>query len=168
MDQGLRDEAIKEMELALKSFRLKMQNKEVELATMASPEDNELARKAIQEMKEVIADMDQRVCAALERRLSSLLTGLQQLVELRDGPIDTKALLGGESNPLGGLFGNALAGESTTETQARVEEAKKTATDLSGLVRKKKPAADAAQNGKRKASGETGGESPKKAKVDDE
>lgn len=92
---------------------------------------------------------------------------------MRAGPIDTKGLLGQDSNPLGGLFGNALAGESASETQARVDEAKKTATDLSGLVRKKKPAADpaggdAAQNGKRKASGETGGESPKKAKLEDE
>lgn len=61
MDQGLRDEAVKEMELAIKSSKLKLQNKEVELATMASPEDNELARKSIQEMKEVIGDMEQRV-----------------------------------------------------------------------------------------------------------
>lgn len=61
MDQGLRDEAVKEMELAIQSFRLKMQNKEVELATMASPEDNELARRAIAEMKELIGDMEQRV-----------------------------------------------------------------------------------------------------------
>jgi hypothetical protein len=64
MDQGLRDEAVKEMELALKSFKLKLQNKEVELATMASPEDNELVRKAIVEMKDVIADMEQRVSAS--------------------------------------------------------------------------------------------------------
>lgn len=62
MDQSLRDEAIKEMSLAIKSFKLKMQNKEVEVATMASSEDNDLARKAIFEMKEVIADMEQRVC----------------------------------------------------------------------------------------------------------
>lgn len=61
MDQGLRDEAVKEMELAIKSSKLKLQGKEVELATMASPEDNEMARQVIQEMKEVIADMEQRV-----------------------------------------------------------------------------------------------------------
>lgn len=61
MDQGLRDEAVTEMELAIKSFKLKMQAKEVELATMASPEDNDLARAAISEMKEVVADMEQRV-----------------------------------------------------------------------------------------------------------
>ena len=54
------------MELAIKSFQLKLQSKEVELATMASPEDNELARKAIAEMKEVIADMEQRVSLCVE------------------------------------------------------------------------------------------------------
>jgi HAT1-interacting factor 1 len=112
------------------------------------------------------------------------------LVDLKNGPIDTQGLLGGDAaNSLGGLFG-AKAGESASETQARVDEAKKTATDLTGLVRKKKaapgpaeeggatatttapaPAAgsDAATNGKRKASGTVpdGGESPKKVKVDE-
>ncbi|KAK9444558.1 histone H1-binding protein [Metarhizium brunneum] len=160
MDQSLRDEAIKEMSLAIKSFKLKMQNKEVEVATMASPEDNDLARKAIFEMKEVIADMEQR------------------LVDLKKDPIDASDLLGGpQANALGGLFGAALGGESATETQARVEEAKKTATDLTGLVRKKKakeeekpePAAPAT-NGKRKAGDEVpeAAESPKRAKMEDE
>lgn len=63
IDQGLRDEAIKEMELAIKSFKLKMQAIEVEIASSASPEDNELSRKAVEEMKEVIVDLEQRVCA---------------------------------------------------------------------------------------------------------
>ncbi|KAK0386721.1 hypothetical protein NLU13_6556 [Sarocladium strictum] len=142
MDQDLRDEAVQEMELAIKSFKLKMQNREVDVATMASPEDNELARKGIQEMKEVIADMEQR------------------LVDLKADPIDAKGLLGDEANPLGGILGATL-GESAAETKARVEEAKKTANDLSGLVRKKKAApaetaapeaaAPATSNGKRKA-----------------
>lgn len=65
MDQGLRDEAVKEMELAIKSFRLKLQNKEVEVATMASPEENDLTRKSIEEMKELIADMEQRVSSIM-------------------------------------------------------------------------------------------------------
>ncbi|KAI9167284.1 NASP-related protein sim3 [Paramyrothecium foliicola] len=154
LDQGLRDEAVQEMELAIKSFKLKLQNKEVELATMASPEDNELARKAITEMKDVIADMEQR------------------LVDLRKDPIDAKELLGGDANPIGGILGAAL-GESAAETQARVDEAKKNATDLTGLVRKKKPSGEGAaevpalDSGKRKAGDEAGGESPKKAKVED-
>ncbi|KAF5979077.1 HAT1-interacting factor 1 [Fusarium coicis] len=159
MDQGLRDEAVKEMELAIKSSKLKLQNKEVELATMASPEDNELARKSIQEMKEVIGDMEQR------------------LVELRNDPIDAKDILGADAGPIGGILGAAL-GESAAETKARVDEAKKTATDLSGLVRKKnkdEPAAEepeaaraheAETNGKRKAEEPAEDTETKKAKVE--
>ncbi|KAI5462715.1 hypothetical protein BGZ63DRAFT_355237 [Mariannaea sp. PMI_226] len=159
MDQGLRDEAVKEMELAIKSSKLKLQNQEVELATMASPEDNEMARKSITEMKEVIGDMEQR------------------LVDLRNDPIDTEGLLGAEANPLGGILG-AVAGESKADTKARVEEAKKTATDLTGLVRKKaKPAAptttaapsEPEANGKRKAEDELVEDpSVKKAKIETE
>ncbi|KAG5945416.1 hypothetical protein E4U59_005858 [Claviceps monticola] len=164
MDQGLRDEAIKEMELAIKSFKLKMQNKEVEVATMASPEDNDITRKAITEMKELIADMEQR------------------LFDLRQDPVNADDLLGSESLPLGSILGGTL-GESAADTQARVEEAKKTATDLTGLVRKKKPAAteepfrstaaatdaSTSTSGKRKAEVDVSvtAESPKKTKVDE-
>lgn len=62
IDQGLRDEAVAEMELAIKSFKLKMQAIEVEIASSASPEDNELSRKAVEEMKDVIGELEQRVC----------------------------------------------------------------------------------------------------------
>ncbi|CAM1501020.1 Fc.00g101820.m01.CDS01 [Cosmosporella sp. VM-42] len=164
MDQSLRDEAVKEMELAIKSSKLKLRAKEVELATMASPEDNEMARSSIQDMNEVIGDMEQR------------------LVDLRNDPIDAKELLGGDSNPLGGILGATL-GESPAETKARVEEAKKTANDLTGLVRKKnkdEPAPAAAPapeaeaetngNGKRKAEEPAPAEeeaAAKKAKVED-
>ncbi|CAF3606360.1 hypothetical protein SNK03_003386 [Fusarium graminearum] len=157
MDQGLRDEAVKEMELAIKSSKLKLQNKEVELATMASPEDNELARKSIQEMKEVIGDMEQR------------------LVDLRNDPVDTKDILGADAS-IGGILGAAI-GESAAETKARVEEAKKTANDLSGLVRKKnkeetateaapEPAPEAEANGKRKAEEPAEDAEAKKTKVE--
>ncbi|KAF4457995.1 HAT1-interacting factor 1 [Fusarium austroafricanum] len=158
MDQDLRDEAVKEMELAIKSSKLKLQNKEVELATMASPEDNELARKSIQEMKEVIGDMEQR------------------LVELRNDPIDAKDILGADAGPIGGILGAAI-GESAAETKARIDEAKKTANDLSGLVRKKNkdestaksedaPVLQAEANGKRKAEGPAEDTETKKAKVE--
>ncbi|KAF7556097.1 hypothetical protein G7046_g6387 [Stylonectria norvegica] len=151
MDQSLRDEAVKEMELAIKSSNLKLQTKEVDLATMASPEDNDMARKAISEMKELIADMEQR------------------LVDLRNDPIDAKDILGAETNPFGGILGAAL-GESAAEKEARVEEAKKTATDLTGLVRKKNKDAtpvEAETNGKRKAEDATEEVDAKKAKVEE-
>lgn len=61
VNQELRDDAVKEMEAAIASTKLKLQNKEVELATLHSPEDNEATRKAIANTKELIADMEQRV-----------------------------------------------------------------------------------------------------------
>jgi len=77
-------------------------------------------------------------------------------------------------NPLGGVLGTTL-GESPTEMAARIEEAKKNATDVSGLVRHKpkKAAPEAAAdtngsngtNGKRKAEDEPEVET-KKAKVE--
>lgn len=61
LDQGMRDEAIKELELAIKSTKLKLMNKEVELATSHSPDDNEITRLQIAEVKEIVADMETRV-----------------------------------------------------------------------------------------------------------
>ena len=83
---------------------------------------------------------------------------------------------------MGGILGPAV-GESPAEAQARIEEAKKNATDLTGLIRRKGKATETADtsgddptestgtatNGKRKAEDlepeEAGGS--KKAKVED-
>ncbi len=80
---------------------------------------------------------------------------------------------------MGGILGATL-GESPAEAQARIEEAKKTAKDLTGLVRRKAKAPEAAEgsthntngtatNGKRKAEDleEEDAENSKKAKVED-
>ena len=64
VDQDLREEAAKELEAAIASTKLKLQNKEVELATLHSPEDNDITRKQIAEVKDIIADMEQRVSQA--------------------------------------------------------------------------------------------------------
>lgn len=61
LDQGLRDEAAAELEKAIESTQLKLENKEVELAMMHVPEDNEVTRSQIAEVKDLIADMEQRV-----------------------------------------------------------------------------------------------------------
>ncbi|KAI0812218.1 hypothetical protein GGR55DRAFT_640830 [Xylaria sp. FL0064] len=152
VDEAMRTEAAEELEKAIESTKLKLQNKEVELATSHAPEDNDETRKQITDVKEIIADMEQR------------------LVELRKPPVDMDAALGQE-NPLTGLLGQAF-GESSSEQAARVEEAKKNAKDLSGLVRKKakeepKPEPEES-NGKRKAEDPADGEDdPKKAKVEE-
>ena len=62
VDQGMRDEAVKELELAIKSTKLKLQNKEVELASSHSPDDNDVTRAKIADVKEIVADMEGRVC----------------------------------------------------------------------------------------------------------
>jgi HAT1-interacting factor 1 len=76
VDQALRDEAAVELEAAIKSTQLKLQSKEVELATLHNPEDNDLTRRQIADVKEVIADMQQR------------------LVDLKKPPIDINEALG--------------------------------------------------------------------------
>lgn len=152
VDEELRKEAAAELEKAIVSTKLKLDAKEVDLAMLHAPEDNELTRKQIVEVKELIADMEQR------------------LVELQKPPMDVNSVLAGD-DPVLGLLGAAI-GESATEKQARLEEAKKAAKDVSGLVRKKakeEPKPEAEQtNGKRKAEDAAPGEDDaKKAKVEE-
>jgi HAT1-interacting factor 1 len=66
IDQAMRDEAVKEMELAIKSTKLKLLNQEVELASTSSPDDNETTRSQIAEAKEIIVDMEARVRSKYE------------------------------------------------------------------------------------------------------
>jgi HAT1-interacting factor 1 len=201
IDETLREEAAVELEKAISSTKMKLQAKEVDLALIHDPEENEQTRKQIAEVKDMIADMEQRVslpsipmagllaltppCAACLAWWSSApglahwLHGLwilthRQLTELRKPPVDVNSVLGAD-NPMTGILGATL-GESASETKARVDEAKKNANDLSGLVRKKekKPepaaAADGTNgNGKRKAEDDAAAEEAdsKKAKVED-
>ncbi|KAK4138809.1 hypothetical protein BT67DRAFT_370201 [Trichocladium antarcticum] len=114
IDQTRRDEAAAELEAAINSTKQKLQNKEVELATLHNPDDNEATRRQIADVKEVLADMEQR------------------LIELRKPPVDLNAALG---------MGPAGSSASATLPAGGVsDEVKKNATDLSGLVRKKRKA----------------------------
>ena len=58
---ALREEAVKELQAAINSTNLKLQAKEVELATSHSPDDNEITRAQIADVKEIVADMENRV-----------------------------------------------------------------------------------------------------------
>lgn len=71
VDEAMRAEAAGELEQAIESTKLKLQNKEVELATSHAPEDNDETRRQIADVKEIIADMEQRVSRLplLSRRL---------------------------------------------------------------------------------------------------
>jgi hypothetical protein len=61
VDQAMRDEAVNELEAALESTKLKLQNKETELASCSSPDDNNVTRAQIADVKEIVADMEGRV-----------------------------------------------------------------------------------------------------------
>jgi hypothetical protein len=63
VDEAMREEAAKELEAAIVSTKLKLQNKEVELASTYSVDDNYITISQITEVKEIIADMEQRVCS---------------------------------------------------------------------------------------------------------
>ncbi|KAI0137818.1 hypothetical protein F4776DRAFT_85262 [Hypoxylon sp. NC0597] len=154
VDESLRKEAAVELEKAIKSTKLKLDAKEVDLAMLHAPEDNDLTRKQIAEVKELIADMEQR------------------LVELQKPPMDVNSVLAADDGMLG-VLGAAL-GESAAEKEARLEEAKKNAKDVSGLVRKKakdEPKQEAKEtngNGKRPAEeAAPGDDEAKKAKVEE-
>ncbi|KAK3308009.1 uncharacterized protein B0T15DRAFT_93701 [Chaetomium strumarium] len=110
IDQALRDEAAAELEAAINSTKQKLQNKEVELATLHDPEDNEASRRQIADVKEVLADMEQR------------------LVDLRKPPVDINAALG------------IPASAQQQIPKVLPDEVKNNATDLTGLVRKKRKA----------------------------
>jgi HAT1-interacting factor 1 len=131
IDQALRDEAASALEAAINSTKLKLQNKEVELATLHNPDDNEATRRQIADVKEVLADMEQR------------------LVDLRKPPVDLNAALG--------------IPQAKQQPEIEVsEEVKQKATDLSGLVRKKrkaeeKPAGDAELEAKKSRNGDGDG-----------
>lgn len=92
-----------------------------------------------------------------------------KLVDLRKPPMDVNSVLASDDTMLG-VLGAAL-GETNEKKEARIEEAKKNAKDVSGLVRKKakeEPKQETNGNGKRKAEDDApGDEEAKKAKVEE-
>lgn len=61
VDEAMREEAAIELEAAIASTKLKLQIKEAELASSDSSDDNEVTSAQIAEVKDIIADMEQRV-----------------------------------------------------------------------------------------------------------
>ncbi|PHH62085.1 hypothetical protein CDD81_7578 [Ophiocordyceps australis] len=118
IDQNLRDEAIVEMERAITSFRGRVEYREQELKD-AGEDSAEEVHLAMKDMKEVLADMEQR------------------LLDLRKDPIDASSLLAdAAAAPLGSILAGALDPEA-------VEKATAQAIDVSNLVRKKAKPEDA-------------------------
>ncbi|KAF2101918.1 hypothetical protein NA57DRAFT_25192, partial [Rhizodiscina lignyota] len=124
VDEEMRKEAVVEMEAAIESCRLRVAKEEKELTDLKSEKRTDKEKK-IKDVKEMIEDMEQR------------------LVDLRNPAVTVTGAMGGPagapdpSNPLAGILGQLL-GESPVDQKARIEEATKTANDLTGLVRHRK------------------------------
>jgi len=61
VDQAIRDEAARETQAAIDSIKLQIYNKEVELASSADSDDNDILRTNIAEARENLAEMENRV-----------------------------------------------------------------------------------------------------------
>jgi len=72
-DQKLRDEAVAEMQAAIKSAQLRIQKQEVELASSLSPDDNDIMREEIADVKSMVEEMQGRVSSPILRRSNLLV-----------------------------------------------------------------------------------------------
>ena len=133
VDQKARDEAITEMSKAIESCKLRVSKDEQKLSALVGEEmapEREKLKHDIEDVKEMIGDMDLR------------------LVELKKPPVSindpkgTGTLDG--ATPLNGILGQML-GESKKEQKRRLDEASLGATDLSGLVKRKKEKSSVAE-----------------------
>ncbi|KAL8700878.1 MAG: hypothetical protein Q9224_000761 [Gallowayella concinna] len=136
VDEAMREESAKEMEAAITSCRLRIskeqgvlrrKEKGSEVANGGLPM-TKVTQQAIDEVKDMIADMEQR------------------LVELRQPPVSINdPSKNGEDGVASssGILGS-IRGESPAAQQARLDEAFKGAKDLSEHVKRKKHIANAA------------------------
>lgn len=157
VDENLRAEAAAEMEAAISSCRLRIEKETADLEIL-SGEAKAVKERQIQDVREIAEEMSQR------------------LIDLRNPAVVVSEGVGGAGDPGSGLLGQLL-GESAGEQKQRIEEATRTANDLTGMVRKKKqpkaetssePIAEGQVNGKGKRKledGEAGDE--KRAKTEE-
>lgn len=143
VDEAVRAEAAEQMERAIRSCKQRVEKEQKELTESTDEAaKNEKAKRNIDDVKEMVADMEQR------------------LVELRKPPVSVKeaeAATDAQNNALSGILGQILGGENSKEEQKKLlEEAAKGATDLSGLVKRKKPRVSAGATGSGAANGDGG------------
>ncbi|KAL8733171.1 MAG: hypothetical protein Q9181_003684 [Wetmoreana brouardii] len=133
IDEAMREEAAKEMEAAIASCKLRMSKEEAKLRESEGEGTNGETRKGkvvehdIKDVKDMVAEMEQR------------------LIELRQPPVSIDDASKVDSNgaaPLAGILGSIL-GVSPAAQRERLDEAAKGATDLSNLVKRRKPVSNA-------------------------
>jgi HAT1-interacting factor 1 len=126
VDEEMRAQAAEQMEKAIASCKLRIDKETAALVSLSGQDSDaamEKSRTNIADVKEMVADMEQR------------------LVELRKPPVSVKeAEKADQNNALTGILGQILgADKSTEEKQKMLADAAMGAKDLSGLVKRKKP-----------------------------
>ncbi|KAJ9264957.1 hypothetical protein DTO195F2_1969 [Paecilomyces variotii] len=150
-DTEKREEAIKHMEKAIESCKVRMAKEQSKLDNGEVTDEDKVAaaKRKIGNVKEIVADMEQR------------------LLDLRRGPVS--AAQNDDLNPLNGLLGQIL-GQAPEQQKAKLEEAVKNANDLSSFVKKKKqpaPAPAPTTTGEKRSVDADGEQPSKRAKVEE-
>ncbi|KAK7719193.1 hypothetical protein SLS57_005928 [Botryosphaeria dothidea] len=128
VDEDMRAEAATEMEKAIESCRLRVNKEEAALSSLAADKVED-AKKQVVDVKEMIEDMEQR------------LTDLRGPAISLSAP-SNPAGAPDPANPLSGILGELL-GQAPAEERAEQKKKIEGASDISGLVKRKKPAAAA-------------------------
>ncbi|EMC95838.1 hypothetical protein BAUCODRAFT_34605 [Baudoinia panamericana UAMH 10762] len=122
-DKALRAEAATEMEKAIASCKLRINKEQASLSeTSAKSEER---KKSIADVKDMVADMEQRLVDLRNPNAASL--SADPMSGMGDGGADA----------LKGMLG-AMLGDSKAEQQKKIAEATAQANDLSGLVKHRK------------------------------
>jgi HAT1-interacting factor 1 len=146
MDVPLRDEAVQHMETAIESCKIRMAQEEQKLKNGEIQDEDKVnaTRRKITNVKEIVADMEQRVSVRMIVESTLYFTFADSLIikllDLRRPPVSVNDPGQATDNldALNGILGQII-GKSSTEQKARLDEVAKGANDLSSLVRRKAP-----------------------------
>ncbi|KAJ5875555.1 uncharacterized protein N7473_012902 [Penicillium subrubescens] len=153
VDEEMRKEAATQMERAIESCKVRMASEEKKLEADKDMEEDKVvaAKRKISNVKEIIADMEQR------------------LIDLRRSPVSIEEKEKENEAMLKGILGE-IVGQSVTDQKARLDAVSKEATDLSSLVRRKPAAAQTSSqqtSSKRPADDASADGESKRARVED-
>ncbi|KAL4801399.1 hypothetical protein BDV18DRAFT_84847 [Aspergillus unguis] len=154
VDEGMRQEAVSQMEKAIESCHVRMSQEQRKLKSddAALDEDKRTAlRRRIANVKEIVSDMEQR------------------LLDLRRPPVSVeKGLNDQDEDMIKGILGQIMGG-SASDKQSMLDTATQNATDLSAFVKRKpagrKSTQPASSAQKRSAQGEAHESQSKRARA---
>ncbi|PYI00481.1 hypothetical protein BO78DRAFT_355519 [Aspergillus sclerotiicarbonarius CBS 121057] len=154
VDEEMRNEAATQMEKAIESCRLRMSQEQKKLDGDSSLDEDKVTamKRRIANVKEIIADMEQR------------------LTDLRRPPVSAAEYGDTNENMLKGILGQ-IVGQSPSQQKARLDAVTREANDLSAFIKRKpsanKPSPKNDAPAKRSAQEEAEGSDAKKPRVND-